>query len=257
MKSDTEHLRVSIEGIAELSPRTKAALKSLGYEYIGDLEGAYFPKILERVSFDQSKTLLRQLKLHTVAVKFAMPGWTEDQWHQFVERLVTNGVVTWKEVSLAVCGELNPPQVGTAIASNPSFQKHFPPRETMRNVMEWFYRQDGKCAICKTRLFLEADHIRSRQDFRDNGEDPLDADTLPNLQLLCKRCNVIKRPSHELGGISFAPAQSVLMWVLLELKPQTKDEFYKLCRDHGLTMANIRFDEAWAFAEWLRREGKY
>lgn len=257
MKQENEQPRVSIDGITELSPRTKAALKWLGYEYIGDLEGAYFPKILEVVSFDQSKVLLRQLKLHTVTVKFAMPDWSEEQWHQFVERLVTNGVVTWKEVSVAICGELNPPQVGTAIASNASFQKHFPPRETMRNVMEWFYRQDGKCAVCKTRLFLEADHIRSRQDFRDNGEDPLDADTLPNLQLLCKRCNVIKRPSHELGGISFAPAQSVLMWVLLELRPQTKDEFYKLCRNHGLTMANIRFDEAWAFAEWLRREGKY
>src|SRR5688500_4688672 len=122
MKSDIDNLRISIHGVEGLSPRTKAALKALGYEYIGDLEGAYFPKILEVVSFDQSKVLLRQLKLHTVRVKFAMPEWSEGQWHEFVERLVKNGVVTWKEVSTAVCGELNPPQVGTAIASNPSFQ---------------------------------------------------------------------------------------------------------------------------------------
>ena len=123
--------------------------------------------------------------------------------------------------------------------------------------MDWFYSQSGKCEVCGTRLFLEADHIKSKQYFREAGEDPTKADTLGNLQLLCKRCNVTKRPSHELGGISFAPAQSVLMWILLELRPATREEFYKLCRQHGLTMANIRFDEAWAFAEWLRREGKY
>jgi 5-methylcytosine-specific restriction endonuclease McrA len=189
--------------------------------------------------------------------KFSRPDWSEEDWANFVQRLVADEIVTWNEIAMAVCGELNPPQVGTAIASNASFQAKFPPRETMRNVMEWFYAQPGKCASCGTRLFLEADHMKSKQEFREEGRDETEADTLDNLQLLCKRCNVIKRPSHDLGGISFAPAQSVLIWILLTERPATKEEFYKRCRAHGLTMANIRFDEAWAFAEWLKREGKY
>ena len=149
---------------------------------------------------------------------------------------------------MVVCGELNPPQVGTQIASNQSFQAKFPPRQIMRNVMEWFYAQDGRCELFGTRLYLEADHIRSKQEFSEAGEDPGEADRLENLRLLCRRCNVIKRPSHGLGGISFGPAQAVLVWILLHHRPKTKDEFYQLCRSHGLTMANIRFNEAWAFA---------
>jgi 5-methylcytosine-specific restriction endonuclease McrA len=249
--------RIAIADVQGLSSNTKRALQKLGYEYLSDLQGTYFPDLFGKVPFAQGKVLLKRLKEHKVLVQFAGPDWSGDQWHQFVERMIRDGVVTWKEVALAVCGELNPPQVGTAIASNKSFQANYPPRQTMRNVMPWFYNQSGKCTKCGTRMFLEADHIRSKQAFKEAGEDVGRADTLDNMQLLCKRCNVIKRPSHELGGISFAPAQSVLMWIILELKPQTKEEFYTQCRAHGLTMANIRFDEAWAIAEWLKKEGKY
>jgi hypothetical protein len=192
-----------------------------------------------------------------ITVNFSKPIWSDAEWRGFVESLVKEGIVTWEEVGVAVCGELNPPQVGTAIASNASFQAKFPPRQTMRNVIEWLYAQSGKCANCGTRLFLEADHIKSKQKFQEAEEDPGEADTLGNLQLLCKRCNVIKRPSHELGGISFAPAQAVLIWILLTQRPETRADFYRLCRDYWLTMANIRFDEAWAFAGWLQREGMY
>ena len=31
----------------------------------------------------------------------------------------------------------------------------------------------------------------------------------------------------------------------------------KICRDYGLTMANIRFEESWAMAVWLNKIGKY
>lgn len=252
-----EDARIAISGVAGLSENSRRALADKGYTYIGDLQGSYFPALFEVLSFEQSKVLLKKLKEEKIFVHFDAPSWNQDQWHEFIERIVRDEIVTWKEVALAVCGELNPPQVGTAVASNPSFQANYPPRETMRAVMAWFYAQSGKCTSCGTRMFLEADHVRSKQSFREAGEDVARADTLDNLQLLCKRCNVIKRPSHELGGISFAPAQSVLMWIILELKPKTKVEFYRLCRAHGLTMANIRFDEAWAFSEWLRREGKY
>ena len=47
------------------------------------------------------------------------------------------------------------------------------------------------------------------------------------------------------------------MWLLFTLLPSTYQEYEKLCRDYGLTMANIRFQEAWAMARWLEREGHY
>jgi hypothetical protein len=248
---------LKIADVKGLSRRSIQKIEKLGHATLGDISLVEFHMLYDVIGFEQSKVLLKALIKAGGMARFSKPDWSEHDWANFVQKLVHDQIVTWNEVAMAVCGELNPPQVGTAIASNPSFQAKFPPRETMRNVMAWFYSQPGKCANCGTRLFLEADHIKSKQQFVEEGRDPKEADTLDNLQLLCKRCNVIKRPSHDLGGISFAPAQSVLMWILLTARPQTKAEFYSLCRAHGLTMASIRFDEAWAFAEWLKREGRY
>ncbi|WP_082717253.1 MULTISPECIES: HNH endonuclease [Burkholderia] len=256
----TQHVpagQIKVLDIPTLSDRAKTKLISAGYVTLQDFHDKQFPTLYSLVSFEQAKELLKILLEKNISVHFSKADWSEDQWREFVGKMVSENIVSWSEVALAVCGELNPPQVGTAIASNKSFQSRFPARETMRNVMSWFYEQRGKCVLCGTRMFLEADHIRSKQEFWEAGEDPLNADTLDNLQLLCKRCNVIKRPSHALGGISFAPAQSVLIWILLARRPKTKAEFATLCREHGLTMASIRFDEAWAFAVWLHREGKY
>jgi hypothetical protein len=47
------------------------------------------------------------------------------------------------------------------------------------------------------------------------------------------------------------------MWLLFVKRPKTYQAFEKLCRDYGMTMANIRFQEAWAMAHWLEREDKY
>jgi uncharacterized protein YbaP (TraB family) len=47
------------------------------------------------------------------------------------------------------------------------------------------------------------------------------------------------------------------MWLLFVFRPATYQEFEKLCRDYGMTMANIRFQEAWAMAEWLAAAGRY
>ncbi len=248
---------IDIAAVTGLSAGSVAKLRKLGHNHLGDLSELETHDLYAVIGFEQSKVLLKALLKAGGAARFSKPDWSEEDWAKFLQSLVEDEIVTWNEIAMAVCGELNPPQVGTAIASNKSFQAKFPPRETMKNVMAWFYAQEGKCAACGTRLFLEADHKRSKQDFKENGLPETDADTLENLQLLCKRCNVIKRPSHDLGGISFAPAQSVLIWLLLTERPKTRTEFYTLCRQHGLTMANIRFDEAWAFAEWLKREGRY
>ena len=47
------------------------------------------------------------------------------------------------------------------------------------------------------------------------------------------------------------------MWILFVKRPGTYHEYEHLCRDYGLTMANIRFKEAWAMARWLQRDGRY
>ena len=83
------------------------------------------------------------------------------------------------------------------------------------------------------------------------------ADRLDNMLLRCRRCNVVRRPSHGHGGETFLTAEAALMWVLLVKKPKTYQDFANECRAYGMTMANIRFEEAWAMAMWLERDGVY
>jgi 5-methylcytosine-specific restriction endonuclease McrA len=175
--------------------------------------------------------------------------WTEENWLRLIRELVERGLVDWKEVASLVLGQLNPPQVGTQVASKKSVQAYFPPRKTWQAVREWLYEQHGQCASCGTRVELQADHKIPREL---GGTDELH-----NYQLLCRRCNVIRRPSHKKGGLTFLTAEAALMWLLFVYKPKTYEEFEALCRAYGLTMANIRFQEAWAMAIWLSRDGEY
>lgn len=176
--------------------------------------------------------------------------WSEEQWHELLVFLKENDLVSYKDMASQVLSALNPPQVGTQVASKPSFQRHFPPRQTMQNVMQWFYAREGGCVDCGTRLELQADHIIPKETFT-NQED---ADYLDNLELRCRRCNVIKRPSHKNGGKTFLTAAASLMWLLFTKRPKSYEEYKKICRDYGLTMADIRFQEAWAMALWLNKK---
>lgn len=135
----------------DLSSKAKKVLKDKGFSTLNDFQNVVFPDLYKLISFDQAKLLLKILLENEITVRFAHPGWSEQQWNKFVEELVKSGIVNWREIAMAVCGELNPPQVGTAIASNKSFQKNYPARETMKNVMAWFYAQSGKCTNCGTR----------------------------------------------------------------------------------------------------------
>lgn len=179
--------------------------------------------------------------------------WTDEQWHSMLIFLKENNLATYKDMASSVLSALNPPQVGTQVASKPSFQRHFPPRQTMKNVMSWFYSRQGVCVDCGSRLELQADHIIPKETF-ENQED---ADYLDNLELRCRRCNVIKRPSHKNGGKTYLTAAAALMWILFRFKPKTYNEFHKMCREYGLTMADVRFQEAWAMAIWLHKIGQY
>lgn len=177
--------------------------------------------------------------------------WTEQHWKALLEDLVADGFVQYREIAALVLGHLNPSQVGTSIASKKTFQKHYEKRHCWKAVRSWHFNQSGKCIDCGTRLELQADHIETRQDHGD------EADKLDNMTLRCRRCNVIRRPSHKHGGKTFLTTEAALMWILLTQRPSTYQEYKRLCRNYGLTMADIRFQEAWAMARWLERDGMY
>lgn len=177
--------------------------------------------------------------------------WTDDHWRQLITFFLDSGFVTPLQLASLMLGHINPPQVGTSIASNASFQAHYEKGKTMRAVMDWFYEQEGECVDCKTKFELQADHIIPKEELGDA------ANTLDNMTLRCRRCNVIKRPSHKNGGKTFLTAEAGLMWILFTKRPSQYQEFEKLCREYGMTMANIRFQEAWAMARWLHAQGLY
>ena len=54
--------------------------------------------------------------------------WTEEQWKYMIDYLVEEGLVKYSELASLVLGHLNPSQVGTSVASNKSFQSHYPDR---------------------------------------------------------------------------------------------------------------------------------
>lgn len=189
-------------------------------------------------------------------------SWDDARWQKMAEQLVADELVTWREITTTVLGELNPPQVGTSIASSDAVKFGFkdnhgtlnPGQSFMPHVLAWFYATTGRCVDCGTRLDLQADHV----DGRENYADPREADLLTNMALRCRRHNVAKRNSHVgRAGRTLLPAQQALMWILLEIKPVTRRDLERLCRIYGMTMASIRFDEAWAMAVWLEREGHY
>lgn len=177
-------------------------------------------------------------------------SWSEDQWYQMLEELVSSKIANWKDICSLVLGSLNPSQFGTSMASAEGFKNRYGKGNTMRIVMEWAYAQNGKCATCGSRLDLQADHAQSKETF----ENPLDADFIENMVFRCRRCNVTRRPSHVFGGQTFLTAESALMWILFTIKPRTFRDFVRMCRLYGMTMADIRMQEAWAMAHWLSRE---
>jgi len=177
--------------------------------------------------------------------------WSHTDWKSLIDWFVNSGILNYKEIGSLMLGHLNPSQVGTSIASKKTFQSHFPPRKVWQAVRQWHFDQTGRCLDCGTRLELQADHIIPREELGD------EADRLENMTLRCRRCNVIRRPSHKLGGQTFLTTEAALMWILFVKRPRTYQKFEIMCREYGLTMANIRFQEAWAMARWLAVDGLY
>ena len=181
--------------------------------------------------------------------KFNDEEWKADEWRTLLERLIAEGMISWKEITTLTLGHMNPSQVGTSLASSDGFKRRYGKGNVMAKVMDWFYQQDGKCHDCGTRLELQADHNKPREEYAD----PLDADFIENMFLRCRRCNVIKRPSHEFGGTTHLTAETALMWILFGFRPRTLPDFVRMCRLYGMTMADVRMQEGWAMAHWLQK----
>jgi hypothetical protein len=247
--------------IPGLTPATNARLSRLGIDKPEHLTDLSIADLIDAgIGWSQVHRIITFLVREGLAPKFKGPGdsWDDERWKALVEAIVdTDHLVSWEEVAVAVLGELNPPQVGTSRASNPNIQAQYEHRRTMSAVMAWFYAQDGTCQTCGRRIHIEIDHVVGKDAYVKQGRDAADADRLENFQLLCRRCNVVKRESHALGGLTFATAQAALMWILLVERPRTYKAFETLCRAHGMTMASIRFQEAWAMAIWLAKVGAY
>lgn len=175
-------------------------------------------------------------------------SWNDQQWKELIESLINKGLLSWKNVVTLALGHMNPSQVGTSLASSEGFKRRYGKGNTMRIVMDWFYSQDGRCVDCGTRLELQADHNKPRESF----QDPLEADFIENMVLRCRRCNVIKRPSHQFGGNTHLTAEFALMWIMFSFKPRTLHDFIRMCRLYGMTMADVRMQEGWAMAMWLQ-----
>jgi 5-methylcytosine-specific restriction endonuclease McrA len=157
---------------------------------------------------------------------------------------------------------LKPPQVGTSIATNKSFQRNFyaagnPKRTIWAAVKKWLYAQRGRCVDCGTVLALQGDHIESRKDKLE------EADYIENMTLRCRRHNSGRDRTQGRAG-AFLTKNAALMYLLLVRRPSTFAEYWELARnyfpndDEGKsTIGVIQVEEAWARAIWLEREGKF
>lgn len=165
-------------------------------------------------------------------------------WSALLRLLVNDGIVTEKEIAEVVLGALNPPQVGTSLASKAVYQQQYPPRKTWIAVKGWFYGLGGRCFDCGTMLNLEVDHVVPR---RDGGLDRLD-----NHTLRCRRCNSARR--HANGRVTELTTGAALMYLMMTHRPKTYKEYESICRSYGLTVSSIRIQESWARAVWLKKE---
>lgn len=120
IKSGSEFIldpRRQISSVPSISTRASKLLNEEGRFTLRDFEGCYYPDVYDRVGYSAGKNLLLAIRLAGVAPLFDRPNLSDDGWKDFLIDMIQQGIVSWEDVAVAVCGELNPPQVGTQVAN--------------------------------------------------------------------------------------------------------------------------------------------
>lgn len=166
------------------------------------------------------------------------------------------GTVTFKVFKLANSGQVKTPDEALSISAElletelTGYQEFLRSRlKTGRELPKFSRELQQRIAAGIQRCIVEG--ISDRKIIEGV------ADQLPNMVLRCRRCNVVRRPSHKNGGLAFLTTEAALMWILFVKRPEKYNDFQNLCRSYGMTMANIRFQEAWAMAKWLNQQDSY
>ena len=133
------------------------------------------------------------------------------------------------------------------IDSSPLFQKM---KQTSPFLLTFSYLSGNMKLASREANFISRRELIENKSERATNAIQTNSTAVSRLSSCFKQNNYFYRKT-------FLTAEAALMWILFTKKPSTYQEFAQLCREYGLTMASVRFEEAWAMAKWLERDGQY
>lgn len=177
--------------------------------------------------------------------------WDRNHHMALIEFAIDMGYTTGEEASRAVLESISPPYCLTNVMGRAggALRKRYGKGKVFGVLKEWYYKQDGKCAQCGTRLHLSLDHIVPAR----LGEHTQDVN---NWALVCSWCNAKRRKYHKKQNKNRWSPRYTGMWVLMSKKPADRTEFIKHCRMMGIAPnSDALLDQIWAFHEWNKNQG--
>ncbi len=172
---------------------------------------------------------------------------TEERCEEIITNLVEEDILDWTTIAKEMLQSLQPPQTATHVPQLDGLRERYERGNRWAPSRRWMYSQYGPCENCGKITSINHDHIVERDILGD------EADRLENLRFLCRRCNQSRH--WENGNILDLGTAAAVMYLLFTQKPKTVKELEKMGRQVGLTQSNQRFEETWAFAMYLHREG--
>lgn len=172
---------------------------------------------------------------------------TEERCEEIIKNLLDEGILDWTTIAKEMLQSLQPPQTATHVPQLDGHRERYERGNRWAPSRRWMYSQYGPCESCGKITSINHDHIVER-DILGN-----EADRLENLRFLCRRCNQSRH--WEKGNVLDLGTAAAVMYLLFTQEPKTVKELEKMGRQVGLTQSNQRFEETWAFAMYLHREG--
>lgn len=174
---------------------------------------------------------------------------SESTCRDLVEGLIEAGVITWSDIAEEILQAMQPPQTATHVPQLDGIRELYESRQRWAPSRRWMYAQYGRCGECGALLSMTHDHVLSRDLLGSK------ADYLENLRFLCRRCNQARH--WEKGNILAWGTAAAVQYLLHTESPSTVKELEELGKELGLTQSNQRYEEAWALAVFLSRQGQY